>query len=236
MQVEEHQSAGRSSLSLLRTIPLFAGLSGSELEQLEKMAVCRKVLRNTTIVRAGDKTDSLFVIVSGSAKVLNRDAEGNEVILTLLAAGECFGEMGLIDGSPRSADVVATERCELLEMAKTEFAKALAGNVELCLNIMKSLVQRLREANRKIESLALMDVYGRVARLLLDFSEEENGLRVIRRKVSKQDMAKMVGASREMVSRVMKDLEHSGYIRVEEGRIVLAEDEALFPVAAGSRL
>jgi CRP/FNR family cyclic AMP-dependent transcriptional regulator len=89
---------------------------------------------------------------------------------------------------------------------------------------MKSLVLRLREANRKIESLALMDVYGRVAKLLLDLSEQENGLRVIRRKVTKQDMAKMVGASREMVSRVMKDLEASNYIRVDEGRIVLTGD------------
>ena len=224
MQVEEHQSAGRSCLSLLRTIPLFAGLSGTELEQLEKMAVCRKVLRNKTIVHVGDSTDSIFVIVSGSAKVLNRDVEGNEVILAVLAAGECFGEMGLIDGSPRSADVVASENCELLEISKSDFTKALAGNVDLCLNIMKSLVLRLREANRKIESLALMDVYGRVAKLLLDLSEVENGLRVIRRKITKQDMAKMIGASREMVSRVMKDLETSGYIRVEQGRIVLAED------------
>ncbi|MFZ4536726.1 Crp/Fnr family transcriptional regulator [Propionivibrio sp.] len=132
--------------------------------------------------------------------------------------------MGLIDGSPRSADVVSSESCELLVIAKTDLMKALSENFDLCMNIMKSLVLRLREANRKIESLALMDVYGRVAKLLLDFSVEENGLRVIRRKVTKQDMAKMVGASREMVSRVMKDLERSGYIRVEEGLIVLTED------------
>lgn len=224
MQTEHHQAGGGAGLSLLKNIPMFAGLSDSQLEQIAKMAVRRKVPRNTTIVHAGDSTDSLFVIVSGSAKVLNRDVEGNEVILTLLLAGECFGEMGLIDGSPRSADVVASESCELLAITKPDFMKALAGNVELGLNIMKSLVLRLREANRKIESLALMDVYGRVAKLLLDFSVKENGLRVIRRKVTKQDMAKMVGASREMVSRVMKDLERSGYLRVEEGRIVLTED------------
>ena len=89
---------------------------------------------------------------------------------------------------------------------------------------MKSLADRLREANRKIESLALLDVYGRVAKLLLDFSELEDGRRVIRRKVSKQDMAKMVGASREMVSRVMKDLESRGYVRSEEGCLILAVD------------
>ena len=224
MLTEQHQLGGGSGFFLLQNIPLFEGLSALQLEQISRMAVRRKVVRNTTIVRAGASTDSLFVIVSGSAKVLNRDTEGHEVILSLLGAGECFGEMGLIDGSPRSADVVANENCELLVIAKTDFNKALAENVDLCLNIMKSLVLRLREANQKIESLALMDVYGRVAKLLLDLSELEDGVRVIRRKVTRQDMAKMVGASREMVSRVMRDLEGSGYIRVEEGRIVLTED------------
>lgn len=224
MTVENKPSAGGTGFFLLQNIPLFDGLSAAQLEEISRMAVRRKVLRNKTIVRAGDKTDSLFVIVSGSAKVLNRDAEGHEVILSLLGAGQCFGEMGLIDGSPRSADVVTNENCQLLVIAKADFKKALAGNVDLGLNIMKSLVLRLREANRKIESLALMDVYGRVAKLLLDLSEQENGVRMIRRKVTKQDMAKMVGASREMVSRVMRDLETSGYIRVEEGCIVLTED------------
>ena len=171
----------RPVLSLLQNIPMFAGLPRTQLAQIASVALRRKVLRHATIVRAGDVTDSLFVIVSGSAKALNRDTECNEVILTILGAGECFGEMGLIDGSPRSADVVANEGCQLLSIAKGEFTRILAGNVELCLNIMKSLVLRLREANRKIESLALMDVYGRVAKLLLDLSEDEDGLRVIRR-------------------------------------------------------
>ena len=215
---------GRSTLTLLQKIPMFAALPEVQLERLARMAVPRKAARHATIVRAGDSTDSLFVIVSGGAKVLNRDEEGREVILTLLGTGECFGEMGMIDGSPRSADVIADENCELLLIAKRDFVAALAENFELCLDIMKSLVLRLREANRKIESLALMDVYGRVAKLLLDFSAVENGRRVIRRKVSKQDMAKMVGASREMVSRVMKDLEGRGYIRVEPGCIVLNAD------------
>ena len=224
MHTGQQHAGGVAILHLLQNIPLFAGLPAEHLEEISRVAIRRKVPRHTVIVHAGDKTDSLFVIINGSAKVLNRDIEGNEVILTILGAGECFGEMGLIDGSPRSADVEANESCELLVIGKQDFKKALSGNIDLCLNIMKSLVLRLREANRKIESLALMDVYGRVAKLLLDFSVEENGVRVIRRKVTKQDMAKMVGASREMVSRVMKDLERSGYIRVEEGCIVLTED------------
>lgn len=224
MRAEQDPCKVVPSLTLLHSIPMFAGVPDAELEAIVRLAIYRKVSRHTTIVRAGDSTDSLYVIISGNAKVLNSDAEGREVILTLLGPGEFFGEMGLIDGSPRSADVVASEPCELLMIAKTEFKRCLSDNFELCLTIMKGLVQRLREADRKIESLALMDVYGRVAKLLLEFSVEEGGERVIRRKLTKQDIAKMIGASREMVSRVMKDLEGSGYIRVEEGRIVLNED------------
>lgn len=224
MQSVNDSIAGKSARSLLQNIPLFAGLPEAQLDHIARMAVLRQVPRHKTIVFVGAKTDSLFVIVSGSAKVLNRDADGREVILSMLEAGECFGEMGLIDDSPRSADVVANEACDLLVISKADFTRALSENTELCLNIMKSLVLRLREANHKIESLALMDVYGRVAKLLLDNSEKEDGVRIVKRKITKLDMAKMVGASREMVSRVMKDLEHRGFIRVESGRIVLNED------------
>ena len=224
MQSANDSIAGKSARSLLQNIPLFAGLPEAQLDHIARMAVLRQVPRHKTIVFVGAKTDALFVIVSGSAKVLNRDTEGREVILSMLEAGECFGEMGLIDDSPRSADVVANEACDLLVISKADFTRALSENTELCLNIMKSLVLRLREANHKIESLALMDVYGRVAKLLLDNSEKENGVRIVKRKITKLDMAKMVGASREMVSRVMKDLEHRGFIRVESGRIVLNED------------
>ena len=223
MNTEVEQPRRGPSLTLLHSIPIFAGVPDPQLEQIAKVAFRRRVTRQTTIVRAGDSTDSLYVLISGGAKVLNSDEEGREVILTLLGPGEFFGEMGLIDGSPRSADVMSTETCELLVITKNDFKRCLAENFDLCLNIMRSLVQRLREADRNIESLALMDVYGRVAKLLIDFSEDERGQRVIKRRLTKQDIAKMIGASREMVSRVMKDLENRGYFRVEEGRIVIIE-------------
>ncbi len=215
-------SAGKG-LVLLRTIPLFSGVLDPQLEEIARVAAHRKVARGTVIVRAGDMTDSLYILISGSARVMNSDEEGREVILSLLAPGDFFGEMGLIDGSPRSADVVAAEPCELLVISKADFRNCLQENFDVALNIMKRLVERLREADRKIESLALMDVYGRVAKLLLEFSEPCEGRRVIRRKLTKQDIAKMIGASREMVSRVMKDLETSGYIHVADGQIVIDE-------------
>ena len=225
MAKESALSSERSRLTALQHIPLFEGLTDAQLQMFARVAVKRSVPRNKTIVYGGDSSDaqSLFIIVRGSVKVLSRDSEGREVILSFIGEGECIGEMSLIDGEPRSADVVAFEACELLEISREDFIRTLMENPELCFNIMKSLVQRLRRATRKIESLALMDTYGRVAKLLLELSEEVDGERLVRRKISKQDIAKVVGASREMVTRVIKDLETSGHIRQGEGHIVICK-------------
>ena len=200
------------SLVVLRNVPLFSGLDESELQRLSQVAVRRRAGRNEQVVRAGEDAESLIVLLTGRAKVTNFDEEGREIILAWLGPGEFFGEMGLIDGSPRSASVVAVEPCELLTIGKTEFQRCMQDNFQVAQKLMQILVRRLREADRNIESLALLDVYGRVARLLLDLSEEEGGKRLVRQKISKQDMARMIGASREMVSKVMRDLEVGGYI------------------------
>jgi CRP/FNR family cyclic AMP-dependent transcriptional regulator len=136
--------------------------------------------------------------------------------------------MGLIDESPRSASVVTIEPCELLQVSKRDFRKCLQENFEMSMAVMKGLVRRLREADRKIGSLALLDVYGRVARLLLDMSEDVNGQKIVTKRLPKQDIAKMIGASREMVSRVMKDLQMGGYIEMRGSSIVL-RDTILLP-------
>ena len=200
------------SLVVLRNVPLFSGLDESELQRLSQVAVRRRAGRNEQVVRAGEDAESLIVLLTGRAKVTNFDEEGREIILAWLGPGEFFGEMGLIDGSPRSASVVAVEPCELLTIGKTEFQRCMQENFQVAQKLMQILVRRLREADRNIESLALLDVYGRVARLLLDLSEEEGGKRLVKQKISKQDMARMIGASREMVSKVMRDLEVGGYI------------------------
>lgn len=207
----------------LRGLPLFAGLPELELAHLCRVSNFRKVPRGTPLVRAGDITDSLYVLLSGSSKVLNSDQEGREVILTILGAGDFFGEMGVLDGAPRSASVFATEACEIMQLSGNEFRRLLSVHPKLAFYFMSRMGQRLREANRKIESLALLDVFGRVAKLLVEFSEIREGCRVLTRKLTKQDIAKMIGASREMVSRVMKDLEAEGFIEVQDGRIVLNE-------------
>lgn len=209
------------SLVVLRNVPLFSGLEEAELLRLSGVSSRRRAERGDFIVRAGDLTDSLFILLTGRAKVTNSDEEGKEIILAMLEPGEFFGEMGLIDGSPRSADVVALEPCELLVLGKADFQRCLAENFPVALKMMMILVRRLREADRKIESLALLDVYGRIARLLLEMSVVEDGRRLVRKKISKQDMARMIGASREMVSKVMRDLELSGYIAYEGTTILI---------------
>ncbi len=206
---------------VLRNVPLFADLDDAELEKLSRVCLRRRGERNTYLVRAGDETDSLFFLLTGRAKVTNCDDDGREIILAWLEAGESFGEMSLIDGSSRSANVVATEACELLLLGKEAFQRCLQDNPQVAQKLMQVLVRRLREADRKIESLALLDVYGRVARVLLDMSVELDGRRVVQKKISKQDMARMVGASREMVSKVMRDLELDAYIVFEGDLMVI---------------
>jgi len=212
------------STTLLHNVPLFAGLDEAQLSVLVRMVQRKSFGRNAKIIGAGDPTDSLYIIIDGRAKVMMSDEQGREVILCILGRGEFFGEMGLLDDSPRSASVVTLEPCELLSISKTDFKRSLAENFDLSLMVMRGLVKRLREADRKIGSLALMDVYGRVARLLLEMADDVDGEKVVIKKLSKQDIAKMIGASREMVSRVMKDLQLGGYIEVRGRSIVLRDN------------
>jgi CRP/FNR family cyclic AMP-dependent transcriptional regulator len=216
------------SATVLRTVPLFASVPDEQLRLLATVVSRRSATRSSIVIAAGDPTDSLYIILSGRLKVMMSDADGKEVILSMLGPGEFFGEMGLIDDNPRSASVVAVEPCDLLVITRRDFRKCMADNLEMAMAVMRGLVRRLREADRKIGSLALLDVYGRVARLLLDMSETVDGQKMVTRRLPKQDIAKMIGASREMVSRVMKDLQTGGYIEMR-GSTILLRDNIVLP-------
>ena len=209
------------SVAVLQTLPIFASLPPARMEALARLASLRHVARGGVVLREGENTNAIYFILNGALKVLVSDADGREVILTILGRGELFGEMGAIDDNPRSATVVATQSSDLVTINKSDFQQILSDNFEVALAIMRGLAGRLRVADRNIESLALLDVYGRVARLLLDQSEVVDGRRVINRPTTKQDIAKMIGASREMVSRVMKDLQLQGLIEETDDIIIL---------------
>ena len=207
----------------LKTFPLFNGLGDDRLAVVAQHAMMRRVPRGHAVVHAGDRADYVYFVLTGTLKVLVSDEDGREVILTMLGQGELFGEMGIFDEQPRSASVVAVSPVDVVMIAKNDFRRMMQDNFEIAWRIMCNLAERLRNADRKIESLALMDVYGRVARLLLEMAEDVDGEQIVVRKISKQDIAKMIGASREMVSRVMKDLGLQGLIEETPGGIILRD-------------
>ena len=215
--------------AFLRRVPLLSGLNEQQIESLAAGSARRNFPKGRTIVSEGEPSQSLYILLSGRAKVQRSDSEGKEVILAVLGSGDFFGEMSLIDEAPRSASVITLESCDFMSIAKENFKAMLLQSNDMCMAVMRGLVRRLREADQKIETLALLDVYGRVARVLLDFSEQVNGERIVRNRLPRQEIAKMIGASREMVSRVMKGLEIDGYIvPMPEGRLMLREKIASY--------
>ena len=205
-----------SNLDLIRRVPLFSLLTNDQAQGIADSVVKRRFRRGEIVVEHGKKSNALYILLTGRARVLTADSRGREVILAVLQSGDYVGEMSLIDNEPHSATVRAEVQTDMLILGRAEFARCLPENSSLSYAIMRGLVHRLRAADRQIESLALLDVYGRVARTLLDMAEDVEGEKVIKSKVSRQDMAKIVGASREMVSRVMKDLEERGIIETQE--------------------
>ena len=214
-----------SNLELIRRVPLFALLTSAQAESVADAVVKRRFKRGEVVVEQGDKSNTLFIILTGRARVITADKRGREVILASLQPGDYIGEMSLIDNQAHSATVRAEVQTDILALGRAEFARCLPENSSMAYAIMKGLVQRLRQADRKIESLALMDVYGRVARSLLEFAQPDRDAQLtIRERISRQDIAKMVGASREMVSRVMKDLEDRGFIETrDDGSMLIKE-------------
>lgn len=214
-----------SNLDLLRRVPLFSLLTVAQAEVISGAVIKRRFKRGEPLVEQGQKSDALFILLTGRARVMTSDSRGREVILATLAQGDYLGEMSIIDNEPHSATVRAEVQTDVLMLGRAEFARCLTENASMSLVVMRGLVKRLRHADRKIESLALLDVYGRVAHALLDFAvPDAQGQLIIKEKISRQDVAKMVGASREMVSRVMKDLEERGFIELLPSGATLLKD------------
>ncbi len=213
---------------MLRGIPLFQDLSDEDLVLIEELAVEKQVPKGTVVMVEGTIGDSLFAIMSGRVKVFMGDEEGREIILKILGPGDFFGEMSMIDSQPRSASVAALEPSTFKVLSHEAFAQCVERAPRIATMVMQALAKRLRDADRKISTLALMDVYGRVANTLLELAINDNGKLIVGEKLSQQDIANMVGASREMVNRILKDLSERGYITVESKTITI-HDEKLPP-------
>jgi CRP/FNR family cyclic AMP-dependent transcriptional regulator len=196
-------------------------LSEAELEAVARRAVTRTFPKNTVVVSEGDRTDTLHIVVSGRVKIYVSDEKGKEIVLNHAGPGEYFGEMVLDEGT-RSASVMTLEPTRFLVVPKEDFREFVAKSPEFSLHLIRKLIRRVRALTNDVKSLALMDVYGRVARMLLELAVERDGALVIEGRPTQQEMANRVGASREMISRILTDLADGGYITVARDRITIA--------------
>ena len=214
------------NVDFLATVPLFNGLDRVELERFAEVTREKSYPKGSVILFEDDPGDSLFVVRDGRVKVVLIGEDGREVILGVLGVGEYFGELSLIDDRPRSAHVIAMEDSNLLVLRREDFRKRVESSPSVAWSLLTELSRRLRRADDKIGGLVLLDVPGRIARLLLDLAEE-SGTNAIEKTLTHQTIAQMIGASRETVSRAMKDFQDAGWITVERRRIAIADRPAL---------
>jgi CRP/FNR family cyclic AMP-dependent transcriptional regulator len=200
--------------------PFSSSLKESDLRSLSAQGVIRAYAKNTVVVSEGDDTDAFFIVVSGHVKVYVSDESGREVVLRALGPGEYFGEM-ILDGLARSASVMTMEPARLIMIPKAKFRDFVCSRPDFAIHLIEQLIGRIRALTDNVKSLALMDVYGRVARLMLDMAKPENGKLVIPEKLTQQDIANRVGASREMISKIFKELVTGGYISIDRKRITI---------------
>ena len=197
-----------------------AAIGDSFVRELATLGRVRSYPKNTVIITEGDSSDSLFVVLSGKVKAFVSDAEGHELILDTQGPGDYVGEMAL-DGKPRSASVVTLEPTTFSVVQREPLRDAIRRNPDFALEMLSKVIERARDATDNVKNLALLDVYGRVARLLLNMAVEADGKLRIPEKITQQEIAERVGASRDMVSRIFRDLTVGGYISVENRIITI---------------
>lgn len=197
---------------MIENISIFAGLSPADLELIEQRMVKRSYPKSTVILSEGDNSDSLYLILSGKVKVFLNDESGKEAIINYQEAGEYFGELSLIDECQRSASIMTTEKTQLAVITKQAFHQIMQSNPDIAIHLLKDMVQRIRTLTEEVKGLALSDVYGRLSKTLLSMAVEKDGQLVIEDSFTQQELANRIGASREMVCRIFKDLVKGGYL------------------------
>ena len=219
--------------AFLRNVALFRGLSGEEIAAVAKNTTSRRFGRGSTIILAEQQGDAFFIIQKGRVKVSVSREGGREVILSLLGVGQVFGELSLLDGKPRSADVTATEATELIMLRRPDFLRLITEKPSIVIGLLTELASRLRKVDYKIAGLALLDVTNRVSKTLLQLADEggeqeEHGV-LLKNRPTHQQLAQMSGTTRETVTRVLRQLEEQGYIECSGRNIVILSDATIAP-------
>lgn len=205
----------------LANTAFFSAFARPVLERLEGVSAHRRYKKNTRVISAGDDAQSAFVLVKGDAVAFTEDDEGNEFIVNTFEAGDCFGELGLLDNQPRTAHVTLTTDSICIVIPKVEFRRCIESDPEAVNSIIADLVQRIRTLTDDVSCLALLDVYGRISRLLQQSAVAVDEGPATTPKMTHKQIASRVGSSREMVSKILKELAIGGYIKSDNQQITL---------------
>ena len=208
--------------NVIKQIDIFEGLSNDEFDLLCQSIKTKFVKKNTLIFSKGDENNSIYILKEGNVDVFILTETGKELILSSLGEGDYFGELSLLDSELVSANIMATTDCVLISIDKRDFFQMMKNNSLVLSHVINHLCVKVRDLTDKVESFALLDVYHRFTLLLADLSElNENGVRVIDRSLTHKNIALRIGSSREMVSRIIRDLENGGYISIEHKVITI---------------
>ena len=223
-----HSGVGRGGTELLKDVPLFAGLNDDDLHRLSLVLTDKYYAKDSVVVSASDAGDALFIVSDGDVKVSLSGENGREIILSTLGAGDFFGEMSLVDGEPRSASVTCLTNAHILRLARRDFLQLLRSYPSIGINVMTEMCVRLRRADESIGNLALLDVYGRVARFLIELAEEEGerideGGALLRKIPTQQNIASRIGTSHKTVSRAFGEFQRRGFIKQRDRGLIVRD-------------
>ncbi len=205
----------------LEKVELFSGVSNNALIELAGMMKEVGFKKNTMVITQGDNTRSLFIIIEGRMKVFASDEDGSQTIFTFLEGGSFFGELSLLDDAPRSASVITVEESKALTLSHQNFNHFLSKHPEVAPSLFKALTKRIRDMDETICTLTSRDIYGRLVQTLYNQATEQDDGTLMTPRLTHQDLAEMIGSSREMISRIFKDLKKGEYIVIDKKKIII---------------
>jgi CRP-like cAMP-binding protein len=220
-----------SQRQVLRRSSLFARLGDGEVDMILAHAIVARHPAGELIFAKGDPGNSMMAVLDGRIMITAPSQDGRQVVLTVMRAGEVFGEIALLDGKERTADATAMTECELLIVPRRSLLALLERRPDLCIDLLIVLCERLRRTNEQVEDLAFLDLEARIAKVLMRLAEEngkgQSGTAPVGVKISQRALGELVGGSRESVNKHLQDWKRSGIIAIEKGSIVIRDIEAL---------
>lgn len=206
---------------MLERVPMFSNIGRRSCEELEAIGQRRQYRKNTVIITEGDETDSLYILLSGRVNAVRSDNSGRQLVIGRFQPYDCFGEMSFLDGNPRSATIVTNSPCEVMVIPRKRFLTLVSDRPEMTWDVIFYLLSKLRQSTQQINNLAFLDVYGRLAHFLTE-NQDQDG--VVAEKLTHQEIADIIGSSRETISRMLSELKEGGFIAKQQGRIVIQKN------------